>query len=173
MRNSARVSSPADGSAAEASSSILGASSHPFPLADQTSGTTNHELRWRHITRSLGAHDGEAEPPATATRERRNCRPAANDAKKGGNPPNVHIEVIEHSTPACAVISWRDSTSCCYGYQVWRQATSRRAGVCALSGAEIRRGDEIFQPYVRYVLPANAAAMILAANIDLPQFAAQ
>jgi hypothetical protein len=79
---------------------------------------------------------------------------------------NAKIEILDRSTAESAVLSWRDPTGCCYGYQFWRKGIAKRMGICALSGTPIRRGDVIFRPGAASVRPANASAMILAAYID-------
>lgn len=49
----------------------------------------------------------------------------------------------------------------CFGNQTWRLGVAQYAGVCAISGRCIGRGDEVYKPFSR-PLPANAQAMILA-----------
>ncbi|WP_087660293.1 DUF3331 domain-containing protein [Caballeronia terrestris] len=78
----------------------------------------------------------------------------------------LRIRVIEH-TDSRATVSWHDPTSCHYDDQHWRRARARHAGVCALSGATVSRGEDIFQPSRRRPPPANAGAMILASALPL------
>jgi len=63
-------------------------------------------------------------------------------------------------------LAWRDSTSCSYGAQIWMGANAKVSGVCAMSGAQIKRGDRIFHPRHSKPAPVNAGAMILASAID-------
>lgn len=77
----------------------------------------------------------------------------------------VAVKLIERPSTTTATIEWRDSTRCCYGDQVWRAMRARTAGVCAMSGCEIRPGDRVYGPNPRPV-PGNAGAMILASVLD-------
>lgn len=77
----------------------------------------------------------------------------------------VTVKLIERPSTTTATIEWRDSTRCCYGDQVWRAMRARTAGVCAMSGREIRPGDQVYGPNPRPV-PSNAGAMILASVLD-------
>ncbi|WP_250515953.1 DUF3331 domain-containing protein [Caballeronia sp. INDeC2] len=77
----------------------------------------------------------------------------------------VTVKLIERPSTTTATIEWRDSTRCCYGDQVWRAMRARTAGVCAMSGREIRPGDYVYGPNPRPV-PGNAGAMILASVLD-------
>lgn len=123
-------------------------------------------LRWRQIARSLGAVDDERERiPERASRRMR--RAELLGASERGN-DNVKIEVLDRLTTVSVVLSWRDSTGCSYGYQLWQKGVARRAGMCAISGLAIRRGDHIYRPGTIGRLPSNAAAMILAIYIDRP-----
>ncbi|WP_233888376.1 DUF3331 domain-containing protein [Paraburkholderia flagellata] len=98
-----------------------------------------------------------AEPPRHDGRCRRSreARDAAGDA-----PCAAVITLLEHLSPRTIALRWC-SASCHYGYQIWVCAKARRAGVCAVSGKAIRRGDIIYRPYTRTpVLPVNVNAMI-------------
>jgi hypothetical protein len=75
------------------------------------------------------------------------------------------VKLIERPSSTTATIEWRDPTRCCYGDQVWRAMRARTAGVCAMSGVEIRPGDRVYGPNPRPV-PGNAGAMILASVLD-------
>jgi hypothetical protein len=76
------------------------------------------------------------------------------------------VRLIERTTSSTVTIAWGDSTSCFYGAQKWRAATARISGVCALSGARIRRGDRIFHPQRSKPTPVNARAMILESALN-------
>jgi hypothetical protein len=171
MSKSDRVLSPFDRSSSEPSdheTKRAGESPHP---GSSTLAVPERDRRWTHITRALGGDPGATRTRSTSVRARGRAASPEQEQRIAGS-QNASVRVLEHSTPLRAFISWRDSTSCCYGYQLWRQTTSRRAGVCALSGAVIHRGDEIFQPFTRDVRPGNATAMILAVYIDCPEFSA-
>lgn len=98
-----------------------------------------------------------AEPPRHDGRCRRSRK--ARDAT-GDAPCAAVITLLEHLSPRTIALRWC-SASCHYGYQIWVCAKARRAGVCAVSGKAIRRGDIIYRPYTRTpVLPVNVNAMI-------------
>jgi hypothetical protein len=80
--------------------------------------------------------------------------------------PHLVVRLIERTTSSTVTLAWRDSTSCFYGAQSWRAATARNSGVCALSGARIRRGDRIFHPQRSKPAPVNAYAMILESALN-------
>jgi hypothetical protein len=75
------------------------------------------------------------------------------------------VAVLERPSASSALVSWRDSTLCSYGFQLWHRSVSRRSGICALSGCEIRRGDSVYQPR-SHPRPLNACAMILSSHIE-------
>lgn len=76
------------------------------------------------------------------------------------------IRVLERNGRTSATVAWSDSTSCCYGEQQWRRYIARKAGVCALSGQSIARGDAVFRPRPVQPVPRNFEAMILATVIE-------
>jgi len=76
------------------------------------------------------------------------------------------VRVIERPTPQSVTLDWRDSTNCCYREQLWVAARSRVSARCAMSGAPISPGDEIFRPRPTRPAPRNVGAMILASALD-------
>jgi len=82
--------------------------------------------------------------------------------------PSHHqvVSLIERTTSSTATFAWRDPTSCSYGEQIWRAARAKVSGICAISGARIKRGDLIFHPQRSKLAPANAGAMILASALN-------
>ncbi|MGA7781579.1 MAG: DUF3331 domain-containing protein [Paraburkholderia sp.] len=80
--------------------------------------------------------------------------------------PHLVVTLIERTTSSTVMIAWRDSTRCYYGEQIWRSARAAVAGTCAMSGAQIRRGDRVFRPRRTKPVPVNAGAMILASVIE-------
>ncbi|AXK62940.1 MULTISPECIES: DUF3331 domain-containing protein [Burkholderia] len=76
------------------------------------------------------------------------------------------ISVLERPTADTVMISWCDACTGHYGYQKWRLFTTRKRGVCALSGRPILAGDSVYAPQLLGSAPGNAAAMVLAACID-------
>ena len=78
----------------------------------------------------------------------------------------VTVSLLDRPTSSTATISWRDSTRCCYGDQVWCASRARTEGVCAMSGRPIRRGDAVYKPRPCRPAPRNADAMILTSALD-------
>jgi hypothetical protein len=78
----------------------------------------------------------------------------------------AQIRVIDRPTPSTATVAWRDPTHCSYGDQVWHACRARDAGVCALSGQSIKRGDSIYTPRPCRPAPLNAGAMILGTVLN-------
>ncbi|WOD13659.1 DUF3331 domain-containing protein [Paraburkholderia kirstenboschensis] len=76
------------------------------------------------------------------------------------------IRVLERNGRTSATVAWSDSTSCCYGEQHWRRCIARKAGICALSGQSIAKGDAVFRPKPVQPLPRNFEAMILATVME-------
>ncbi|MGY6254053.1 DUF3331 domain-containing protein [Paraburkholderia caledonica] len=78
----------------------------------------------------------------------------------------VQVRVIDRPSPSTATLAWRDSTHCSYGDQVWHMSHARVAGVCAMSGRPIKRGDAIYKPRPCRPAPLNAGAMILCTVLN-------
>ena len=76
------------------------------------------------------------------------------------------VRVIDRPSPLTVTLDWRDATKCCYREQLWVAARARVSGRCAMSGAPIFPGDEIFRPRPARPTPRNVNAMILAAAIE-------
>jgi hypothetical protein len=76
------------------------------------------------------------------------------------------VTVIERQTAQTVTLDWRDSTNCCYREQLWVAARSRVNARCAVSGASILPGDEIFRPRPTRPAPRNVGAMILASVVE-------
>jgi hypothetical protein len=80
--------------------------------------------------------------------------------------PHLRVSLVERTTSSTVTIAWRDPTSCFYGAQIWRAASAKVSGICALSGQRIRRGDRIFHPHRTKPTPVNARAMILESALN-------
>ncbi|WP_222944948.1 DUF3331 domain-containing protein [Paraburkholderia sp. 31.1] len=80
---------------------------------------------------------------------------------------DVAIALLDRPSPRTATVSWSDPRCCKYGEQLWRLATAKRSGICALSGQGIAAGDVIYRPAKVEPPPANAAAMMLATLVEL------
>ena len=121
-------------------------------------------LRWRHITMVLNMLREESDTISSPYHINRNeCREINH---RGYSGRNATIEILDRPSRSTIVLSWRDPTGCRYGYQTWYKTVARRSGICAMSGASIRRGDMIFRPRLKGQRPANASAMVLAKHID-------
>ena len=89
------------------------------------------------------------------------CRPPV-----PGEGPRALVTLIDRPNASTATISWRDSTRCCYGDQVWRASRARVKGVCAMNGCVISPSDAVFKPGRCRTLPLNVHAMILTSILD-------
>ncbi|MFM0418308.1 DUF3331 domain-containing protein [Paraburkholderia aromaticivorans] len=78
---------------------------------------------------------------------------------------HVLIEVVERLSDSTIAALWQDPTRCRYIDQVWISCQACSRGHCALTGTLIRRGDSIYKPRARGMIPANAEAMIVASVI--------
>jgi hypothetical protein len=76
------------------------------------------------------------------------------------------IHVLERSNSTRVTLAWRDPSHCAYGDQEWYRTRARRSGVCAVSGREIRRGEDVYRPRPTRPLALNADAMIHIAVLD-------
>ncbi|CAD6550857.1 hypothetical protein LMG27952_05081 [Paraburkholderia hiiakae] len=76
----------------------------------------------------------------------------------------VTVKLIECPTDDIVTIEWRDATKCCYREQIWRRGKANASGYCVLSGAKIRRGDDVYRP--RMLDCVNAGAMILCTALQ-------
>jgi Domain of unknown function (DUF3331) len=78
----------------------------------------------------------------------------------------VKISILERFDRV-AVIWWCDPTACNYSDQTWRRMLARRSGTCALTGAQISSGDDVFMPATRKAKPINYGAMILTSALPV------
>jgi hypothetical protein len=76
------------------------------------------------------------------------------------------VRVIDRPSPLTVTLDWRDPTRCCYREQLWVLARARVSGRCAMSGAVILPGDEIYRPRPARPAPRNVGAMVLASAVD-------
>jgi hypothetical protein len=83
-------------------------------------------------------------------------------ARSAVPPASAHLEIIERHSEDLVTVCCCDATTGRYGEQWWKLASARGRGVCALSGAIIRRGDRVYRPYMRGHIPSNADWMVLA-----------
>ncbi|MGS0896316.1 DUF3331 domain-containing protein [Burkholderia stagnalis] len=122
---------------------------------------------WLRTVAAIGSFDT---PPASWAAPRR--RSVARDRLPSWDPASrPAISVLERPTPDTVMISWCDACTGHYGYQKWRLFTTRRRGICALSGRPIEIGDSVYSPQLLGSTPGNAAAMVLAACIDAARVA--
>ncbi|MCG5077639.1 DUF3331 domain-containing protein [Paraburkholderia sp. RG36] len=76
----------------------------------------------------------------------------------------AHLAVVETWSENLVSVSWSDSTSGRYSEQPWRLCIARKGGICALTGASIRRGDRVYRP-LRKLMSANAGWVVLASAL--------
>jgi hypothetical protein len=138
------------------------APSHGAPC--RAGAENDQAVRWRHIASLLGASNAQWEKVAERTLRQARLADFLSSSERCN--ANAKIEVLDRPTAVSAVLSWRDSTGGSYGYQVWQKGTARRAGICAMSGTPIRRGDAIYRPGAASTRPSNASAMILASVLS-------
>lgn len=74
------------------------------------------------------------------------------------------VQVLERSAQLL-IVRWVEPGRAHFGEQHWKPGRARYAGVCALTGARIACGDDVFRPSGR-PMPPNSRAMILAAALD-------
>jgi hypothetical protein len=79
---------------------------------------------------------------------------------------SLSVSVVDRPTAFTVTLDWRDATRCCYRDQLWVAARARVSGRCAMSGAAIAPGDEIFRPRPARPVPRNVAAMVLASAVE-------
>lgn len=77
----------------------------------------------------------------------------------------AHLAVVETWSENLVSVSWSDPTSGRYSEQPWRLCIARKGGVCALTGASIRRGDRVYRPLSRKLMAMNAGWIVLASAL--------
>jgi hypothetical protein len=149
---------------ARASLGVHGYNLESNDLDDTALTDSGPALRWRHITMVLNMRLGEANIISNPSLRNKNGYWEIKHGDCSGR--NATIEILDRPSWSTIVLSWRDPTGCRYGYQTWCKAAAKRSGICAMSGASIRRGDMIFRPRLKGQRPANASAMVLAKHVD-------
>ncbi|HEY1998707.1 DUF3331 domain-containing protein [Paraburkholderia sp.] len=95
------------------------------------------------------------------------CRAAAPARRAPGDAWRERVvRVVERVSAGLVVVCWCDATACRYGDQVWKADIAKRRGRCALSDAPIAAGDAIYRPRPGRPRPVNAAAMMLACEVE-------
>lgn len=86
--------------------------------------------------------------------------------RDAGMPPRAMPRhgVIDRPSALTVVLDWRDPTKCCCREQLWVAARARVSGPCAITGATIEPGNEIFRPRPARPGPRNISAMVLASR---------
>lgn len=123
---------------------------------------SNSAVAWLKTVAAIGSFDMPS-VSCTAPRRRSITRDRLPSWDATSQPT---ISVLERPTADTVMISWCDACTGHYGYQKWRLFTTRKRGVCALSGRPIAPGDSVYAPQLLGSAPGNAAAMVLAACID-------
>jgi hypothetical protein len=78
----------------------------------------------------------------------------------------VVVTLIDRPSSSAATIAWRDPTSCAYGDQTWHLVKAPFAGICAVSGCPVPRGERVYMPRLCRPAPLNASAMILRRIVE-------
>jgi hypothetical protein len=106
--------------------------------------------------------------PSAARVARRNAAiERAQGQAVGGQNSAAVITFVERFGAKSISITWRDSTAGRYTEQLWVRRIARSRGVCALTGANIVRGDAVYGPFSRPAMrPRNVSQMILAELLD-------
>ncbi|WP_082624972.1 DUF3331 domain-containing protein [Paraburkholderia caribensis] len=73
----------------------------------------------------------------------------------------ITVEILERPSDTTAIVRWSNPGVCHYGYQTWRVGRAAVGGSCALSQAEIFKGDWVYRPARAEMRPQNFDAMIL------------
>jgi Domain of unknown function (DUF3331) len=121
---------------------------------------------WKHILYVL-----QQDCPSSGRHERKETRESPRGRSARTAPPyfptSVTINVLDR-TERTATLAWHDPTSCHYDDQRWHRVAARSNGVCAMTGALITRGTDVFRPSRRKtnLAPSNAHAMILASALQ-------
>ncbi len=104
--------------------------------------------------------------PCAARAARRSAAAEKKQAAAGEYRAAV-ITFVERFGAKSISITWRDSTAGRYTEQLWVRRIARSRGVCALTGADIVRGDAVYGPFSRpSSRPRNMSQMILADQLD-------
>ncbi|MEX4002163.1 DUF3331 domain-containing protein [Paraburkholderia sp. EG285A] len=94
-------------------------------------------------------------------------RPASATFSKQSMPARrAHLAFVETWSENLISVSWSDPTNGRYAEQPWRLCIARSRGMCALTGADILRGDRIYRPFSRGTPPVNADWTVLASALE-------
>ncbi|HXZ07761.1 MAG TPA: DUF3331 domain-containing protein, partial [Paraburkholderia sp.] len=119
-----------------------------------------NEDPWARIVGSLAGDHGEERPEAEPLAHAWVYRFASPKERS-----NVTVKLVDCARDDRVILTWIDSTKCCYLDQIWRRVRARFSGYCVLSGAQIRRGDMVFRPSVGRMCLVNGDAMILGSEL--------
>jgi hypothetical protein len=79
-----------------------------------------------------------------------------------------HLAIVEMWSENLVSVSWSDPTSGRYSEQPFRLCIARRAGVCALTGERIQRGDKVYRPLSPKLRALSTGCCVLASALSLP-----
>ena len=131
----------------------------------------NHHT-WQHTLALLALISS---PPRFADQKDSSGRPDGRSAamERGSSgvaprsPASAFIQILERHSPTSVAVCWCDATSGRFGDQLWTLGVAPRETICALSGAQIRRGDAVYRPCRRgHSSPSNADQSILASAVS-------
>jgi hypothetical protein len=113
--------------------------------------STSMSYSWMMI---VGALSGSASGLVVRARRR---------VTRGDARDSLRIKCVEWQSKERVLISWSDPTVGMREDQAWRACRARKAGICVLTGCDVRPGDSIFRPIRRDAgFPTRASVMILA-----------
>jgi hypothetical protein len=133
---------------------------------------TMHQLSighaWQHTLTLLGGgsvlHDGVRYDVSHAANGI--SRSTHRDSMDAAPARRAKLALVDFCKDKLISVSWSDPTSGHYTEQLWRLCIARKRGQCALTGNDILRGDKIYRPFVRGVMPINADWNILASALE-------
>lgn len=119
---------------------------------------------WEHTLSLLSGGSASRGKRSQASRPR--TGPKQEDAVQATPALREHLAVVETWSENLVSVSWSDPTSGRCSEQPWRLCIARKSGVCALTGASIRRGDRVYRPFSRKLMAMKAGWVVLASALE-------
>lgn len=117
---------------------------------------------WTHVIGSLSG--ATVAPVLTQCWSQASTPPAGKSDCRW--PAGVKIRIVERVTDCTVTVAWSHSCQGSFGAQVWREAKSPIAQVCAFSGDPIARGDVIYKPLRPTVNSLTGRLVILKMHLE-------
>jgi hypothetical protein len=142
--------------------------------------TTEQEMKafsqntvWRHTIETLGHFESPCEATKDSTRADSLTSwlhsVGSGNSRCYSQPAAGRIVIVERDSPTVLIVRWNDATLGHYGAQAWKEGYARGRGICALTGAVIRRGDKVYRPRERGRSPVNSHWQLLASAAPFPE----